>query len=273
MKQPVSTIEELVANMDLTLTRRGTRYARIIKNDKALAVFRGDDWQVAARAWLAGWRQSQMEHELCSVKGQVLVNGHLISYFWAVPLTLAQEFRDGADRWAREHVRDELRRGASRGLMGSIESDGGHTFEALGWWWSGNEKEVLSAKEEAAYAAGKLALQNYLGQLRRVCSVINEVIDRAKSVGEWCELEREGAPMGRIHRHSECRYHWIATHLSVGGRRRTIRLAPECVEGTGAGKYIIRTCSGNRTEITIPDYPEVAIAQPEPVAENQVNPN
>ena len=268
--ETMTTIEQLATDNGLTLVVRGTQYARLQRGDTKLAVFRGVGWEPIARGWLDGWAASQKEHALQGIDGCVEVDGQHIKYFWVVPATIAGSFRVGLDRSVAQHVHNEHKRGATRGPMGGCERDGGQIADVYGWWWSGNEEVVLQAKEYAAYLAHTRAMQEYLGELDRVCGRINDLYDAATAAGRKCFLVRDGASMGRIHSHSQRRYHWIAVHLCAEGRKRTIRLAPREIEGSGAGKYSISTVDGNETqapadaaacpgctEITIPDYPEI----------------
>jgi hypothetical protein len=200
----------------------------------------------------------------------VRVDGQNIKYFWIVPATIARAFWADVDQVVAEHIGDELKRGATRGLMHCFEKDGGHTADVHGWWWSGNEEEVLQEKEHAARLADMAAIREYLDELERVCTIINDAYDAATAAGKKCFLVRDGASMGRINSPSKCRYHWIAVHLSAEGRKSTIRLAPRWVHGSGAGKYTISTSDGGKmqasagalaslgcTEITIPGYPGI----------------
>jgi hypothetical protein len=263
----MTTLKQLAEHHGLTIVVRGTQYARLELGGKRLAVFRGVGWEWGARAWIDGWSKSQLEHTLELIAGAVAVAGRPIKYHWVVPATLARAFAAGAARWATQHVVDELERGATRGQMSSHECDGGHAVVAHGWWWCGDEEEDLREKEEAAAQARSAAVRAYLDELERVCMTVNAMYDAVTAAGGVCFLERDGKLMGRIRSNSQCRYHWIAVHLSAGRRRHTIRLAPKWVGGTGAGKYTISTAGGrdapglgispSRDEITIPCYPGI----------------
>ena len=266
----MTTIEQLATDNGLTIVVRGTQYARLMLGDTELAVFRGVGWEPAARGWLDGWAQSQREHQLTRIDGCVEVEGQNIKYFWVVPATIASAFRVDLDRFVAAYVGEERERGATRGPMETFESDGGDTADVHGWWWSGNEEEVLQEKEHAARLAREAADRDYFDGLERVCTIINDVYDVVTAAGKKCFLVRDGTSMGRINSRSVRRYHWIAVHLSAEGRKRTIRLAPRWVHGSGAGKYTISTSDGGKmqapagapaslgcTEITIPGYPGI----------------
>ena len=270
-KQAMTTIEQLATDNGLTIVVRGIQYARLMLGDTELAVFRGVGWEPAARGWLDGWAQSQREHKLRRIDGCVEVDGQNIKYFWVVPATIASAFRADLDRFVAAYVGEERERGATRGPMESFEKDGGHTADVHGWWWSGNEEEVSQEKEHAARLADMAAIREYLDELERVCTIINDAYDATMAAGKKCFLVRDGTSMGRINSPSKCRYHWIAVHLSAEGRKSTIRLAPRWVHGSGAGKYTISTSDGGKmqapagapaslgcTEITIPGYPGIA---------------
>jgi len=266
----MTEIEQLAADSGLTIVARGTQYARLMLGDKKLTAFRGVGWEPAARAFIDGWLQSQKEHDLVRIDGCVEVAGHHIKYCWVVPATIAAAFGADTDQCAIEHVGGELRRGATRGLMGSHEHDRRWVTIVHGWWWSGDEEEVLQEKESAALQTMSAATREYLEELNRVCKIINEAYDATTAAGEKCFLEHEGASMGRIISRSECRYQWVAVHLSEVGRKRTIRLAPKVVGGSGAGKYNVITFGAvcgmvhtlppsphGRTEIVVPHYPGI----------------
>lgn len=269
-EESMRPVQQLAADSGLTLVVRGTRYARLQLGDKKLTVFRDAGWEPATRAWLAGWGQSQNERKLWRLDGCVEVDGREIQYFWVVPATIISAFRVDADQVVAEHVRDEFKRGATRGLMHSYEEDGAHTTDVHGWWWSGNEEAVLREKEAAAREAKEAAYRKYDDELELLCKTINDVYDVASAARKKCFLIREGVSLGRINSRSVRRYVWIAVHLSAEGRTRTIRLAPKFVDGFGAGKYVISTSDGSKmlasgsppaachTEITIPGYPGIA---------------
>ena len=243
----------------LKLVLRGAQCGRLMLGDQELVVARGLGCAQRLRAWLEGWVQSQASHTPSMVSGSVMVTvdsrQFYIKYHWVVPSTLVPQLSQELNQMVEEHVPDEIRKGATRGLMCSLETDGGGISEVHGWWCAGFEEERLAAAERAKWQAQDDAHMAYLQSLTTACKSINEHYDAAVKSGEKCFLSLAGEAPKRIVGHAVESYVWLSIPVSDGGRRFRLKVGSKYVGGIGDGVYNLESSKGDRTAIVIPTYP------------------
>ena len=159
----------------LKLVMRGAQCGRLMLGEQKLVAESGPGCAQRLRAWLEGWVQSQASHTPRMVSGSVIVTvdsrRFYIKYHWVVPSTLVPKLSQEFNQMVEEHVPDEIKKGATRGLMCSLETDGGGISEVHGWWCAGFEEERLEAAKRAKLQAQDDAHMAYLQSLTTACRV------------------------------------------------------------------------------------------------------
>jgi len=242
----------------LKLVQRGA-YGRLMMGEQKLVVARGLDWAQSLRAWLDGWAQSQVVHKPSMVSGRVSVTvdaqEFLIKYHWVLPKSLVPVLSQDFRQMVEQHVPTEIKKGATRGLMCSLETDGGAIAQVHGWWYSGQEEEELAAVDQARWKARNEARKAYFDLLKTTCQQINEQYDTAQRCGEQIFLSGAARVHMRVTGHAVQRFVYLTVPVLDAGKRLQLKLGSKCEGGIGDGDYSLESSSGNRVGIVVPAYP------------------